>query len=143
MRALAIGTLVSEAVSIFADNQSLILAGGLEKSLIDYSAHSAAIKDIISLSVKHLYQAEEVVEKEIAGYQILSKLVEVCSKALIAESKAEASIYDQLILSKIPHQFRSAYDQRTYNSLLNASSFVASLSDSQAIGLHQTIQGIF
>jgi dGTPase len=143
LRALAIGTLVSEAVSIFADNQSLILAGGLEKSLIDYSAHSAAIKDIISLSVKHLYQAEEVVEKEIAGYQILSKLVEVCSKALISESKAEAGVYDQLILSKIPHQFRSSYDQGTYTCLLNASSFVASLSDSQAIGLHQTIQGIF
>src|SRR6056300_1217351 len=141
LRALAIGTLVSEAVQLFADHEEAILSGQLEKSLIDYSAHSAAIRDIIDLSVKNLYQADEVIEKEIAGYQIISNLLEHTSSALCAQAAGQKTVYDKLILSRIPTPYQSAPGQDLYKSLLNASSFVASLSDSQAIQLNQTIQG--
>jgi len=143
LRALAIGTLVSEAVQLFADHEEAILSGRLEKSLIDYSAHSAAIRDIIDLSVKNLYQADEVIEKEIAGYQIISNLLEHTSSALCAQATDQKTVYDKLILSRIPTPYQSATGQDLYKSLLNASSFVASLSDSQAIQLNQTVQGIF
>jgi dGTPase len=143
LRALAIGTLVSEAVHLFADHEEAILSGQLEKSLIDYSAHSAAIRDIIDLSVKNLYQADEVIEKEIAGYQIISNLLEHTSSALCAQAADQKTVYDKLILSRIPTPYQSAPGQDLYKSLLNASSFIASLSDSQAIQLNQTIQGIF
>jgi dGTPase len=143
LRALAIGTLVSEAVQLFADNEEAILSGKLEKSLIDYSNHSAAIKDIIDLSVKNLYEADEVIEKEIAGYQIISNLLEHTSSALCAQAADQKTVYDKLILSRIPAPYLSVPGQDLYKSLLNASSFVASLSDSQAIQLNQTIQGVF
>jgi len=143
LRALAIGTLVSEAVQLFADNEEAILSGKLEKSLIDYSNHSATIKDIIELSVKNLYEADEVIEKEIAGYQIISNLLEHTSSALCAQAADQKTVYDKLILSRIPAPYQSVPGQDLYKSLLNASSFVASLSDSQAIQLNQTIQGVF
>src|SRR5210317_1897941 len=119
LRALAIGTLVSEAVQLFADHEEAILSGRLEKSLIDYSAHSAAIRAIIDLSVKNLYQADEVIEKEIAGYQIISNLLEHTSSALCAQAANQKTVYDKLILSRIPTPYQSAPGQNLYKSLLN------------------------
>ena len=115
--------MVSEAVQLFADNEEAILSGKLEKSLIDYSNHSAAIKDIIDLSVKNLYEADEVIEKEIAGYQIISNLLEHTSSALCAQAADQKTIYDKLILSRIPAPYQSVPGQDLYKSFIKCLQF--------------------
>lgn len=75
LRALAINTLINEAVQIFMTNEDEILNGNFNVSLLEKSKYEAQINDIIKLSVEKIYQSKEVIEKEIAGYQIINTLL--------------------------------------------------------------------
>ena len=55
LRALAIGTLIDEAASLFMKHEEAILAGEFETALLDVSKYKAQIKDIIDISVKNVY----------------------------------------------------------------------------------------
>ncbi|MEK9750798.1 MAG: dNTP triphosphohydrolase [Flavobacteriaceae bacterium] len=142
LRALAINTLVQDTVRIFESYESDILAGTFSTSLLDKSPYSAQVRDIIDLSVKYLYQSDEVIEKEIAGYRIIETLLDVFCTALINESDCQTTAFDRLVLKRFEFHQPMAEEESTYHLLLAASSFVASLSDSQAIQLHQTLKGI-
>lgn len=142
LRALAINTLVQDTVRIFESYESDILAGTFSTSLLDKSPYSAQVRDIIDLSVKYLYQSDEVIEKEIAGYRIIETLLDVFCTALINKSKGQTTAFDRLVLKRFEFHQPMAEEESTYHRLLAASSLVASLSDSQAIQLHQTLKGI-
>lgn len=75
LRALAINTLIQEAVLRFIEHEDKILAGKFEHSLLDKSAYKAQIEDIIQLSIKKIYQSKEVVQKEVIGHRAISTLL--------------------------------------------------------------------
>jgi len=142
LRALAINTLVQDAVMLFESHESELLSGSFNSSLLDRSQYSAQVRDIIDLSVNYLYQSDEVIEKEIAGYRIIESLLEVFCNALVNKSLDQATAFDQLILKRFDFEAHDLPKDSIYLNLLEASSFVASLSDSQAIQLHHTIKGL-
>ena len=74
LRALAIGTLIEDAVALFFEHEEAILKGEFHHSLTDKSKYQVQMKDIINLSVQNIYQSREVIEKEIVGYEILQTL---------------------------------------------------------------------
>ena len=76
LRALAIGTLINDAVNVFIENEEAILAGKFPFALTDKSKYKAQMNDIINLSVEKIYQSREVIEKEIVGYQIIQTLLD-------------------------------------------------------------------
>ena len=140
LRALAINTLINEAVTIFMDNEDAILNGDFNISLLDKSKYEAQINDIIKLSIDKVYQSEEVVDKEIAGYQVLNTLLHTYSKAINNNYAGTGSNYDKLILKGLP----STLDLNTeslYVRLLDVCHFVSSLSDSQAILQYKKLRG--
>ena len=67
-------------LSIFMKNEEAILNGQFETALLDVSQYKAQIKDIIDLSVKNVYRSKEVINKEIAGYEILNQLLNAYGK---------------------------------------------------------------
>ncbi|RRQ49849.1 dNTP triphosphohydrolase [Maribacter algicola] len=140
LRALAINTLIQDAVSIFMDNEENILNGTFEVSLLDKSKYDAQVRDIISLSVERVYKANEVIEKEIAGYKIIADILEVYTDALVQKKHNTATNYHHLILQTLPEFYRRT-DLSLYEILLNACCFVASLSDSSAVHIHNKITG--
>ncbi len=140
LRALAINTLILDAVAIFMENESAILQGDFHVSLMDKSKYDAQIKDIIALSVQKVYKAQEVVEKEIAGYTIIADILDVYIHALVASQKNTASNYHNLILETLPEFYRRT-DGSLYEILLNTCCYVASLSDSSAVHIHNKIKG--
>jgi dGTPase len=140
LRALAINTLISDAIEVFANNEEAIQNGTFEVSLMDKSKYAAQITDIISLSVTKIYRSQEVIEKEIAGYKIISDILDVYTKALVHEKENKASNYDRLMLSTLP-EFYQRTDTSLYNILLNTCCYVASLSDSAAVHIHNKIMG--
>ena len=71
LRALAIGSLINDAVKVFIENEEAIMHGKFPFALTDKSKYKAQMDDIIKISVKNIYQSREVVEKEIVGYQII------------------------------------------------------------------------
>ncbi|PKA98476.1 dGTPase [Flavobacteriaceae bacterium MAR_2009_75] len=140
LRALAINTLITDAVNVFIENEDSILNGEFEVSLLDKSKYEAQISDIISLSVEKVYRSQEVVEKEIAGYKIISDILDVYTTALIRKSEAQASNYDRLMIQTLPELYQLT-DGSTYDILLNTCCYVASLSDSAAVHIHNKIMG--
>ncbi|CAM4087258.1 dGTP triphosphohydrolase [Zobellia nedashkovskayae] len=140
LRALAINTLISDAISVFIENEDKILNGTFQTSLLDQSAFKAQIEDIISLSVEKIYRSQEVIEKEIAGYKIISDILDVYTNALIRKKEDKASNYDALMLKTLPEFYRDT-DNSVYHILLNICCYVASLSDSAAVHIHNKIMG--
>jgi dGTPase len=140
LRALAISTLITDAATVFMSNEDSILNGEFETSLLDKSKYTAQIEDIIKLSVANIYRSQEVVEKEIAGYRIISDILEVYTSALVRKKESRASNYDKLMISTLPENYRNT-DISIYNILLNTCCYVASLSDSRAVHIHNKITG--
>jgi dGTPase len=140
LRALAINTLIQDAVNTFMKHEDEILEGSFAVSLMDRSAYDAQIKDILKLSIENIYQSMEVVEKEIAGYTIISDILDVYIDALVNHQNHNASNYHKLVLRTLPEYYRNA-DVSLYAILLNTCCYVASLSDSSAVHMHNKIKG--
>ncbi|MBC8767399.1 dNTP triphosphohydrolase [Arenibacter sp. BSSL-BM3] len=140
LRALAINTLISDAIAIFIENEDAILKGEFSVSLMEKSKFKAQIEDILKLSVQKIYQSQEVLEKEIAGYKIISDILDVYTTALIREKEGNSSNYDRLMISTLPESYRET-SASVYSILLNTCCYVASLSDSTAVHIHNKIMG--
>lgn len=141
LRALAIGTLIDEAVTIFMDNETAILNGTFQTALLDKSKYEAQINDIIKISVDNIYKSEEVVDKEIAGYEIIKHLLSVYTKAVNNSHTNQASNYDKLILNRLPKTIKLDEDS-LYKRLLSVCNYVSLLSDSNAILNYNKIKGM-
>jgi dGTPase len=140
LRALAINTLISDATETFIQNESEILEGNFSTSLLDKSKYKAQIKDILSLSAEKVYRSQEVIEKEIAGYRIIADILGAYSEALVKSKRGLANNYDKLLMTTLPPKFQDISGS-LYTVLLNCCCYVASLSDSAAVHIHNKISG--
>ncbi len=140
LRALAIGSLINDAVKIFIENEEAILEGNFPFSLMDKSKYKAQMKDIINLSVKNIYESREVVEKELVGYQIIQILLDKFITAYNNQAEGKTSNYDELILKMLPEKFLTK-KENLYERLLHISHYVSLLTDGNALELYETIQG--
>ena len=141
LRALAINALIQEAITAFMENEEAILSGDYATGLIDKCKYEPQINDIINISIDKIYQSTEVIEKEIVGYQVISKLLESYTNAVNHNVTGELSHYDQLILKTLPKK-DSFYSDSLYERMLGISNYVASLSDRKALLLYKKQIGI-
>ncbi|UKM66050.1 dNTP triphosphohydrolase [Flavobacteriaceae bacterium GSB9] len=141
LRALAIGALINDAVDIFMKHEEAILNGDFDAALLDKSKYDAQIKDIIKISRDNVYCSEEVIDKEIAGYQIINKLLGVYTAAVNNCYDGSASNYDKLILNRLPETINFKSDD-LYLRLLSVCHYVSLLSDSKAIQNFKKIEGV-
>jgi len=140
LRALAIGSLINDAVNVFVENEEAILAGKFPHALTDKSKYKAQMDDIIKLSVKNIYQSREVVEKEIVGYQIIQTLLDKFTTAFNNQAEGTMSNYDRLILKLMPEKFIGE-KETVYERLLHICHYVSLLTDGNALELYNTING--
>lgn len=140
LRALAIGTLINDAVDVFIENEEAILAGNFPYALTDKSKYKAQMNDIIKLSVEKIYQSREVIEKEIVGYQIIQTLLDKFITAFNNKYEGTASNYDKLILKMLPEKHH-LHKTNLYERLLHICHYVSLLTDGNALELYETIQG--
>lgn len=140
LRALAIGSLINDVVQIFIENEELILQGKFHHALTEKSKYNAQMNDIISLSIKNIYQSREVIEKELVGYQIIQTLLDKFIIAFNNKFHGEASNYDKLLLKMLPEKFDNEKDN-LYKRLLHICHYVSLLTDGNALELFNTING--
>ena len=138
LRALAINSLIQDAVRIFLENEPAILAGSFKNALLDKSQYKAQIEDIINLSIRNIYQSKEVVQKEVIGHRAITVLLEHYADAAERKWQGNARTFDKLILSLVP-EGTPIEGKSLYETLLNVSCFVASLSDGKALRMAQDI----
>ncbi len=141
LRALAINTLITEAVAIFLDNEEAILKGDFHESLFDKSSYEAQIKDIIKISIERIYQSEDVINKEIAGYKMLSHLLDTYTEAFLPESVAlEDSNFNRLIRKSVS-KLNLEEELSVYESLIQICSYTASLTDGITVSSFNKYKG--
>jgi dGTPase len=141
LRALAIGNLINEAVKVFLENEDVILKGEYNLSLLDKCKYEAQINDIIKISVEKIYRSKEVIEKEVAGYKILSDLLDVFITAVNNKYNKTATNYDKLVFQLLPENFQQTKGS-LYDRIFTVCSFISTVSDSYAIQLFNKIKGI-
>ncbi|MFK8298482.1 dGTP triphosphohydrolase [Capnocytophaga cynodegmi] len=134
LRAIAIGTLIQEAVEIFIKNEENILKGDFHSSLLSKSAYRPQIEDIIDISVSHIYQSDEVVEKEISGYVVLQNLLDVFFTAAMNDYKGKLTSFDKSIFKILPEKYKK--ETSLYDKIMGITCYIASLTDSKAVELH-------
>ena len=132
LRALAIGSLINDAVNVFMQHEEDILKGNFPYSLMDKSKYKAQMDDIIQLSVKNIYQSREVIEKEITGYQIINSLLDKFTTAFNNKHEGKATNFDLLLLSILPEKYHVA-KENLYDRLLHICHFISMLTDGNAL----------
>jgi dGTPase len=139
LRALAIGTLINEAVNVFLANETAILNGKYPYSLLEKCKYEAQINDIIKISVDKIYKSREVIEKELAGYTIITELLHVFLTAVDHKYNNSLTNYDKLILHLLPHNIIENKNS-IYEIIVDVCGFVASLTDGFALQLYKKIK---
>ena len=138
LRALAIGSLINDAVKVFIENEESILEGKFPYALTDKSKYKAQMDDIIKLSVKNIYQSREVIEKELTGYRIINTLLDKFTTAFNNDFDGNASNFDKLVLQLLPEKFKIE-KENLYDRLLHICHFISLLTDGNAFILYNTI----
>lgn len=141
LRALAISTLIEDAVSVFIKNETSLLDGTFDVSLLEKSQFQAQINDIIKLSVERIYNTEEVIDKEISGFEIINELLLRFTTAVNNSYTNKASSYDTLLMKLLPAEMELQH-QNLYDRLMGVCSVVASYSDRKAILTYKKLKGM-
>jgi len=139
LRALAIGSLINDAVAVFMENEKAILAGQFPFALMDKSQYKAQMNDIIQISIKNVYQSKEVIQKEVMGYKVIHSLLDSFCSAINKKENHVASNYDELLLKLLPERFQFKREN-VYDRLLHICHFVSLLTDGKAVELYKIIQ---
>ena len=141
LRALSINTLINEAVGIFIENEDDILNGKFNMALLKKSKFKPQIADIIKISIEKIYESKEVIEKEVAGYNIINKLLDTFISSVNRYYEGSQTSYDDLIIKLLPSTTNLNHDN-LYSRLLEICHYVASLSDRKALNVYNKITGV-
>ena len=132
LRALAIGSLINDAVKNFVENEEQILRGNFPFALTEKSKYKAQMDDIIKLSVKDIYQSREVIEKELTGYQIINNLLDKFITAYNNKHNGVTTNFDELLLKILPEKYHQEKED-LYERLLHICHFISMLTDGNAL----------
>ena len=139
LRSLAINTLITEASGIFLHHEEQIRSGDFSEALLDKSKFKAQIDDILKISIEKIYKSNEVIEKEIAGYTILSTLLDTYTTAFENHLNNKARHYDKLILKEFDGMLDNTASE--YEYLMECCNYISRLTDGNALQIFQKIKG--
>jgi len=141
LRALAISTLIEDAVHLFMAHEKEILEGKFQVSILDKSKYQAQINDIIKLSIEKIYNSEDVIDKEISGFEILNQLLDRFVLAVNNNYENVPTAYDKLVLKLIPNEV-DVLNKNLYTRLLNVCYFISLFSDTKAVLTYKKMKGL-
>ena len=101
----------------------------------------AQINDIIKLSVEKIYNSEEVIDKEISGFEILNQLLDRFILAVNNNYENAPTAYDKLLLKLLPDEI-DVHNDSLYTRMLNVCYFVSLFSDTKAVLTYKKIKGL-
>jgi dGTPase len=139
LRAMLINLLSQQCTEAFMEHEEDILAGQLNKSLIDIlDEHTmACLKKVDDISVREIYNHKSVVEIEIAGYNVIGALLDEFVMAVLHPKRSKSG----KLLQLIPKQ-NNIKQGDLYNNIQIVVDFVAGMSDLYAVDLFRRITGI-
>ena len=139
MRSSVIGLLVDECSRVFVENEALLLEGKLEKPLIKLidERPNNAYRECSKIAYSKLYKSSDVVDIEIAGYQIISFLLD---KFIDAIENPEKS-YSRLLLDRIPSQYEVNAETK-YEKIMAVLDYISGMMDVYALDFFRKLYGL-
>jgi dGTPase len=127
---------------VFIENQASIIDGTFNVSLLDkIDELSDVLKAIEKKSVEKIYNYEGVVRIELAGFRIMSGLIEdFIEAAFIEDSKRTKRHVNTLNL--LSTQFKIDESSNAYTRVMNIIDYISGMTDLFALKLYRNLRGI-
>jgi len=142
LRAKAISDLVNELAITFLDEESNLLSGKLQDDLLSIIPKSKPLDIIKNVSIDKIYRSRIVVEREVAGYEVIGGLLDTFIQAYNEDLDNNFSKRNLAIINLLPKRITSEKDDNIYNRLLRILDFISGMTDSFAVSLFRNIKGI-
>lgn len=139
LRASVIGQLVDECTQAFLENENFIREGTFSGSLIKSisTPTSNAYKYCSEVAFKKIYRSQEVLDIELAGYRIITTLMELFVNAVLHPEKS----YSRQLLNRIPDQYDTE-SPSIYGKIQAVLDYISGMTDVYALDLYKKITGI-
>ncbi|MCA6078291.1 deoxyguanosinetriphosphate triphosphohydrolase [Fulvivirga sedimenti] len=145
LRAMAIGVLIDECTELFLEREADLREGKNDRSLTDDIPSAQILREIIKISIEHIYRSRQVMETEVAGFEVLPGLLgQITLSAANVYQKNQPSSGRKTLLRLLPEDLTREMQEcaDTYELLMLCNDFVSGLTDSHAIHLYRGIKGI-
>jgi dGTPase len=137
-RASVIGILVSECTRVFIENEEKILNGEFEGALIKHIAPhlKEAYNHCSEVAFSKIYRSKEVLDIELAGFNVISTLLELMIDAVLSPEKA----YSQLLINRVSSQY-DIHSPTLYGKIQAVLDYISGMTDVFALDLYRKIKG--
>ncbi len=145
LRAMAISQLIHQCVDKFMDVEEDLLEGTFDKALTNMIESTPTLEKIQSISFEKIYKSNSVIQREIAGFEVLNGLLETFVPAILnLKSGQKMSWHHSSLLRLLPGDYLSEINntERLYESLLVLLDFISGMTDSHALSIYRNIKGI-
>lgn len=142
LRAKTINFLTHRCAAVFLQNQASILGGTFEADLLGRIPEAAGIlEEIKQISYQKIYNHGSVVRIELAGYRIMSGLVEDMVTAALTPEKDRSEMHRKTILL-IKDQYRFEEGESPYEKVMAIFDFISGMTDLYALRLYRHLRGM-
>ena len=138
LRSCCIGALEAACVQVFVENEEAILNGTFDNSLIKHleGRIGEAYQQCEKASYAHIYRSKDVVDIELAGYKIISTLIDLFTTAAMNPDAA----YSRLLLERVSKQY-SVHSENVYERIMSVLDYITGMTDVYALDLFRKING--
>jgi dGTPase len=142
LRAKSINCLTNRCADVFIENQDLILSGNYNISLMDGITELQDVLDEIgTISRQSIYNHESVVRIELAGFHIMSGLIEDFVEAALTDIKKRSKRQEKT-LRLLPTQFALDEALSPYAKVIGIIDCISGMTDLYALKLYRNLRGI-
>jgi len=145
LRALAIRSLIQQCVEVFIANEGNLLNGSFDAAITDNIPSTHILKKIQVLSLEKIYKSTPVIEREVAGFEVIHGLLNAFIPSMLTYHilKRKNWHHDSL-LRLLPTDYRLDLQQAetSYEQLRIVLDYISGLTDSHALALFRNIKGI-
>ena len=139
LRSKVIGVLVNACADVFVENETKILDGKMQGSLIDNIPLllNSGYKKCSDTAWNKIYHSQDVVDIELAGNQIITYLMDRLLDAVINPNKNSS----QLLLYKVPLQYETNAST-LYGKIQSVLDHISAMTDVYALDLFRKLNGL-
>ena len=143
LRALAINELISQSVAAFIKHEKGFLSGEQDSAITSMIDASESLAKIKTLSIDRIYRAQVVLEKEIAGFEVINGLLDVLAPAIFEYTNESESFRSKTILRAIAKEV-TLFLRRDdlYGNLRVLLDYISGMTDTHALTLYRKFKGM-
>lgn len=138
LRTSAIGVLIKACTQVFVDNEEDILNGTFEGPLIKHMDKPIrqAYENCSKTAFAKIYCSKDVLDIELAGYQVITTLIDLMIEAVRYPDKA----YSKLLINRVSKQYE-VHAPTLYGKIQAVLDYISGMTDVYALDLYRKING--